>query len=220
MVAEVIDIPRLQNKLFKTMSVMPTTFRDRSEKARYEVIIQDYEDFLKAHSEEIIDALTDAVKDFITPSEVSGVNDKLKTIFESELGKRLFQKLKSVEHSLKPADKNSVIKKRLSDLKGEISASRYTLLAKRWKDPKEAETFTLFSQVLYLSEGIIERILSDIDWGNNEGGEEANMLIGVSLYLILKFIAMLKEKVTMDSLTYAVSAVQVFLEEWEIAPFT
>ncbi len=214
-----IYVTDLQNKFLKVLNFMPTTFRDRNERARYERILKEYENYLKSRSDEIMDALTDSVKDFITPDEAKQINEKIRNVFENEVSKDLLKKLKSVENSLSPGDKISVLKKRLSDLKEEIESIRNKLLSSRWTDIEDAENNTVLSQVLYLSKTIIEKILNDIEWESKEGLKEANELLGIPLYLILKFIAMIKKKVTMESLTYAISAAQVILDYYETAPF-
>ena len=132
----------------------------------------------------------------------------------------LFNRLKSVENSLSSNEKLSVMRGRLNDLNGEITKLRSELLSKRWKEIDEAQGLTLLSQVLYLSESIIDRVLNDIDRKKSDSLKEINIMMGISLYLLLKFMAMVKKKVTIESLVYALSSVQVFLDYYEVASFT
>ncbi len=219
MTANDIYVPDLENKFFKVLSFIPATSRDRNKKAKYERILKEFEDYLRNHSDEIMDALTDRVKDFITPDEAKQINEKIRNVFENELSKTILDRLKSVENSLSPEDKISILKKRLSDLKEEIESIRNKLLSSRWTDIEEAANNTVLSEVLYLSKAIIEKILSDIEWESKESLKEANEILGIPLYLILKFIAMTKKKVTMESLTYTMSAAQVIIDYYETAPF-
>ncbi len=212
-------IPELQNKVFKVLNFMPTSFRTRDEKARYEKILNEYEKYLKSRADEIMDALTDGVRDFITPDEIKRIDEKIKKIFEDKMGVELFDKLKSVENSLSSNEKLSVLRGRLNDLKGEIVKLRSELLSKRWKEIDEAQVLTLLSQVLYLSESIIDKTLNDIDRKKSDSLKEINIMMGVSLYLLLKFVAMVKKKVTTESLVYSLSGVQVFLDYYEVAVF-
>ena len=213
-------IPELQNKVFKVLNFMPTSFRTRDEKARYEKILNEYEKYLKSRADEIMDALTDGVKDFITPDEIKRIDEKIRQIFEDKMSIELFNRLKSVENSLSSNEKLSVMRGRLNDLKGEITKLRSELLSKRWKEIDEAQGLTLLSQVLYLSESIIDRVLNDIDRKKSDSLKEINIMMGISLYLLLKFMAMVKKKVTIESLVYALSSVQVFLDYYEVASFT
>ena len=213
-------IPELQNKVFKVLNFMPTSFRTRDEKARYEKILNEYEKYLKSRADEIMDALTDGVKDFITPDEIKRIDEKIRQIFEDKMSIELFNRLKSVENSLSSNEKLSVMRGRLNDLNGEITKLRSELLSKRWKEIDEAQGLTLLSQVLYLSESIIDRVLNDIDRKKSDSLKEINIMMGISLYLLLKFMAMVKKKVTIESLVYALSSVQVFLDYYEVASFT
>ena len=214
-----VNIPGIQNRLFNIFHSVPTKTSNREERTRYKKILKDYEDYLKNNADAIMDVLTDSVKDLLTPDEIEEVSKKLKKIFESKLTSNLSDTLKAMENSLSAKDKLFVLKEKLVDLRDEVSKSRNALILERWTDEETAENSTVFSQVLYLSLSIIDQTVTDIESGKHDSISEVNILIGTALYLLIKFLAMIRKKVTMESLVYAMSAAQFFLEFKDTASF-
>lgn len=210
----------LQKRMLQAFRLIPETSSDRNEAKRYKKVLSKYEDFVALHSDELIEALTDSVRDFLSPNDMRDIKKRFDSIFLNEMGEDLRDTVKAVENSLSPNEKNAVIKSKIRDLKKEVVNVREKILTQNWGTSiEEAERYTILSQVLNLSDSLINWTLEDIDWANHDAIKEANLLIGMVFFLMVKFIAMIKGKVTMESLTYAVSAVQVALNEAEISPF-
>lgn len=73
------------------------------------------------------------------------------------------------------SQRNGVVRERISDLRDELSGFRNQLLEMKWnKSLEEPEMLTVYSQVLDLSDFIMNRVLNDIDWSSSEGFKEAN----------------------------------------------
>ena len=128
--------------------------------------------------------------------------------------------MKSIENSLDPIEKNSIIKSRIADLKNTIYKVRNDILSTKWNTSEdETERLVILSQTLDLSNTLVESALNDINWNSTQAADEANLFIGLTLFLLLRFIAMVKQKVTLESLIYTLSLVQVAMEEKEITSF-
>lgn len=214
------DTGHIERAMISSFYRVPETSTDRNKKKRYEKILKSFDEFLRHKSEEVLDALTDSVKDFLTPTDTEAIKDRLDKVFQNELGEDLRDRITAVENSLTVSEKNSVIKSKVRELEKRLSELRGTILSDEWGESEEdTEKYVTLSQVLDLSINLVKYSLDDIDWLSKEAVEDANELIGLAFFLILKFIAMTKEKVTMESLVYALSLVQIALEESEIAPF-
>ena len=199
---------------------IPTESSDRNKKKRYEMMLTKLQIFLRGKQEEIIEILTDSVCDFITPSDADKLKNRLDNAFQNELGEDLRDNLKSIENSLDPIEKNSIIKSRIADLKNTIYKVRNDILSTKWNTSEdETERLVILSQTLDLSNTLVESALNDINWNSTQAADEANLFIGLTLFLLLRFIAMVKQKVTLESLIYTLSLVQVAMEEKEITSF-
>ena len=210
----------LKKIMLQAFHFIPETSSDRNEAKRYKRVLSKYEDFIASHSDELIEVFTDSVRDFLSPSDMKEIKKKLDTIFLNEMGEDLRNIVKPVENSLSPSQKNALIKSKISDLRKEILKIREEILSVNWGSSiEEVEKYTIITQVLYLSETLINWTLEDIDRAKSEAMKESNMLLGMTFFLLLKLLAMIAGKVTMESLTYSISAVQVALNEVDISPF-
>ena len=199
---------------------IPTESSDRNKKKRYEMMLRKLQVFLREKQEEIIEILTDSVRDFITPSDADKLKNRLDNAFQNELGEDLRDNLKSIENSLEPIEKNSIIKSRIAELKDTIYKVRTDIISTKWNTSEdETERLVILSQTLDLSNTLVESALNDINWNSTQAAEEASLFIGLTLFLLLRFIAMVKQKVTLESLIYTLSLVQVAMEEKEITSF-
>lgn len=199
---------------------IPTESSDRNKKKRYEMMLRKLQVFLREKQEEIIEILTDSVRDFITPSDADKLKNRLDNAFQNELGEDLRDNLKSIENSLEPIEKNSIIKSRIAELKDTIYKVRTDIISTKWNTSEdETESLVILSQTLDLSNTLVESALNDINWNSTQAAEEASLFIGLTLFLLLRFIAMVKQKVTLESLIYTLSLVQVAMEENEITSF-
>ena len=192
---------------------IPTESSDRNKKKRYEMMLRKLQVFLREKQEEIIEILTDSVRDFITPSDADKLKNRLDNAFQNELGEDLRDNLKSIENSLEPIEKNSIIKSRIAELKDTIYKVRTDIISTKWNTSEdETESLVILSQTLDLSNTLVESALNDINWNSTQAAEEASLFIGLTLFLLLRFIAMVKQKVTLESLIYTLSLVQVAME--------
>ena len=202
----------LKKIMLQSFHLIPETSSDRNEAKRYKRVLSKYEDFLASHSDELIEAFTDSVRDFLSPNDMKEIKKKLDAIFMNEMGEDLRNTVKPVENSLSPSQKNALIKSKISDLRKEILRIREEILSVNWGSSiEEVEKYTILTQVLYLSETLINWALDDIEWASTDALMEGNMLLGMAFFLILRLLDMTAGKVTTESLTYSISAVQVAL---------
>ncbi len=215
------DINLIENSLINLFNHIPETSSDRCNKRKYERALKSFQDFLADKQEEVIDILTDSVRDFITPSDAGKIKNRLDKAFQNELGVDLRDRLRSIENSLTTNERNSVIRFRIDNINSEVRRLRKIIISAKWsRSLEEAEKFVILSQVLDLSDTLTRKALEDIDWSSTNAIKEANLFVYLTLFLLLRFIAMVKGKVTMESLTYTLSLVQVVIEEQEISSFT
>ena len=202
----------LKKIMLQSFHLIPETSSDRNEAKRYKRVLSKYEDFIASHSDELIEVFTDSVRDFLSPSDMKEIKKKLNTIFLNEMGEDLRNIVKPVENSLSPSKKNALIKSKISDLRKEILKIREEILSVNWGSSiEEVEKYTILTQVLYLSETLINWALDDIEWASTDALMEGNMLLGMAFFLILRLLDMTAGKVTTESLTYSISVVQVAL---------
>ena len=202
----------LKKIMLQSFHLIPETSSDRNEEKRYKRVLSKYEDFIASHSDELIEVFTDSVRDFLSPSDMKEIKKKLDTIFLNEMGEDLRNIVKPVENSLSSSQKNALIKSKISDLRKEILKIREEILSVNWGSSiEEVENYTILTQVLYLSETLINWALDDIEWASSDDFMEGNMLLGMAFFLILRLLDMIAGKVTTESLTYSISAVQVAL---------
>ena len=199
---------------------IPNESSDRNKKKRYELTLKKFQKFLSKNQEEIIDILTDSVRDFVTPSDADTLKNRLDQAFQNELGEDLRDKLKSIENSLTPIELNSVIRSRIDEMRNTIDKVRTEILSTNWNDSGiESESLVVLSQILDLSHTLTESALNDINWSSTQATEEANLFAGLAIFLLLRFIAMINGKVTLESLVYTLSLVQIAVEEKKISSF-
>ena len=202
----------LKKIMLQSFHLIPETSSDRNEEKRYKRVLSKYEDFLASHSDELIEAFTDSVRDFLSPNDMKEIKKKLDAIFLNEMGEDLRNTVKPVENSLSPSQKNALIKSKISDLRKEILRIREEILSVNWGSSiEEVEKYTILTQVLYLSETLINWALDEIEWASTDALMEGNMLLGMAFFLILRLLDMIAGKVTTESLTYSISVVQVAL---------
>ena len=210
----------LQNKTIQGFNIIPEDSSDRNKAIKYEKALQKFEKFVSDRSDKIIDALTDSVRDFLTPKDMIDMRRKFETIFSSEMGEDLREFIKTMENSLPINERNSIIKSKIIDINKEVNNIRKEILSKNWGiSIEETEKFTVLSQMLSLSCSLIQIVIDDINWGSKDSLKDVNFIVGMVFYLIIKFIAMIKGKVTLESLNYAVSTVQVALSDSGISTF-
>lgn len=215
-----VNVNIVETPLLNFFLRIPNESSDRNKKKRYELAQRKLQKFLQGKQEEIIEILTDSVRDFITPSDADNLKTRLDNAFQNELKEDLRDNLKAIENSLNPYERNSIIKSRIIEIRDTIGNVRKDILSTKWNSSEEeAERFVILSQTLDLSNTLIESALSDINWNSSQAVEEANLFIGLALFLLLRFIAMIKKKVTLESLIYTLSLVQVAMSEKEISPF-
>lgn len=214
------NISTLQNKTFLAFHSIPKSSHDRNKAKKYEKLLNKFQEFVSEKSDDIIDVLTDSVKDFLTPNDMVSIKKRFEDIFSNEMREDLRDLIKATENSLSMQVKNSIIKSKIMDIKDEVGKVRDQILSNNWGvSIEEAEKYTILAQVLSLSNLLIQWVIDDMDWESKGAIDDANLIMGMIFYLIIKFIAMIKGKVTLESLTYAVSAVQVALNESKISAF-
>jgi hypothetical protein len=163
-----------------------------------------------ARSEELIDALTDLVKDFPTETEIKKAGDLLKEVLEAKDEKDLSEIIASIEESLSQSEKNTVLKEELTSLNNIIKKLMKEAMEFNWSDVEESEAEKLYSlsQILSMINSIIDSLLMELRINPDS---DINNGVSALFYLTLRTNAYLMNKIQKESLDNTISAVQAFI---------
>ncbi len=191
-------------------NIVPERSQDRNRAKIYERYRRKIKSRIMKRSEELIDALTDLVKDYPTEEDIKKAGDLLKQVLEAKDEKDLAESIANLEHSLTKSEKNAVLRDELSQLRDTVKKGLKGLMEFNWSEVEEpeAEKFYFLSQILSMINSIAHALLVEIRMNT-----EADIKNGVAalFYLTLRTIAYLMEKIQKESLETTISAVQAFV---------
>ncbi len=190
--------------------------QNRTQDRRLKKLVLQFEQVISQKGEELMDALTDSVKDFPTVQEIDRAEKLLDEIFNKGVGKDLIERLHTAMAKVSPSQKAMVIKERLDMLRSTCSSLLEKIAGMDWSgvEKEESEEFYDISQVMSQSISLIDSMKYSLTLDPN-----ADISLGIAslLYLTLRANAFLLGKIERDSLGYTIAAVQVYL--YSNAPF-
>ena len=189
---------------------VPDESRNRNRAKIFERYSKKIKERVLSRSDELIDALTDLVKDFPTEAEIKKAGDLLKEVLEAKDEKELSETIASLENSLSQSEKNAVLKEELIQLNNTITKLLKEAMKFNWSDIEESEAEKIYSlsQILSMINTIIDSLLMEL-----RINPESDINNGVSalFYLTLRANAYLINKIQRESLDNTISAVQAFI---------
>lgn len=190
--------------------------KNRAQNRRLERLTIKFEGVISERGKELMDALTDSVKDFPTVQEIERANKLLSEVFNKGVGKELIEKLNAAIASVPVSEKATVIKSRLGVLRSNCNDLLEKIVETDWDSSGNelSEEFYEVAQVMSHSITLIDSMKYALTINPNT---DVSQGISSLLYLTLRTLAFLLGKVSKDSLRYTVSAVQVYL--FSTAPF-
>lgn len=194
--------------LFADLPVGDPTNRNRDPKILH--LLRQLEDVISTRSDELINSLTDAVKDFPTLPEIERANKVTNEIFFEGIGGNLMEKIKTIEDSLTPLQKTAVLKQSLTHLRGVARRVQEEVIALNWSELEAdvADSYFVVSQIISTSISLIDSLLDSLVINPNL--DVRSGLISI-VYLVLRLDAFLLGKISRESLDYTLSTVQVYL---------
>ena len=206
----------LENRLLRIFNIVPEKSKNRNKNKSVQKLFTEYNNYLNKHEEEIIDLMTDGVKDLLTPDDLKNIKTKFNNIFENNIDPNLKNKIKNIDSILTIEERNNILVNNLKNLENEISNLKNQIVSADWSESIEiANQYTILSEILNLSLRLIDLTLNYLNKSNNN----TNIFLGMAIFLIIKFIAMTQKKVTEDSLVYSLTAIQIELYNYGASPF-
>lgn len=189
---------------------------DRARDIRLEKLAIQFEEVIIQRGEDLINALTDSVKDFPTVQEIENANKLLNEIFSKGVGKELIERLEAAIASVPPNEKAIVTKSRLDVLRSSCEDILEKIVETDWDSAgtEASESFYEVAQVLSHSISLIDSMKYTL---TVNPGADISQGISSLLYLTLRAHAFLLKKINKESLRYTIAAVQVYL--YSNAPF-
>lgn len=199
---------------------IPGSSGNRNRAKIYEHYQKAIKEQILSRADEFMDALTDLVKDYPSEKEIKRAGDLLqevlKTKFEEDEEKEderekvsLGEKIARLEATIPQSEKNMVYREELRRLKETVEKVINELVQLNWAEVSEEDSERLyaFSEVISTSNSIIDSILSELSINTNADVKQG---MTVLLYLVLRANAYLLGKITHDSLSWTISAVQAY----------
>ncbi|MHB1470913.1 MAG: hypothetical protein ACYCR2_07880 [Thermoplasmataceae archaeon] len=162
-----------------------------------------------SRADEIMDALTELVKDFPDESEIKKSGDLLKEVLKTTEGEDLMERIASLEGTLTQQEKNAVFRDELNKLKKTLESVMKELVKINWAEVTEADSEKLYalSETISTSNSIIDSLITQLSINS---GADIKQGMSILLYLVLRANAYLLGKISSESLTSTISAIQSY----------
>ena len=210
----------LVKELKKSSMNMYNRIPDSSGKRNRALIYKRYQKIMKEQilyrEDEFMDVLTDFVKDYPSEKEIKKAEDLFMEVLKimiNESGEKegisLAENIAKLEASITLDERNIVYREELKGLKKTIEKVISEMVKINWAELSEEESERLyaFSEVISTSNSIIDSLLSELSLNNRV---DVSKGISVLLYLVLRANAYLLGKISHDSLSWTISAVQAY----------
>lgn len=205
------------SKLFKELRLYSVNFFNRVPEnstdrnraklfERYQKIIKEQ---VLERADDLIDALTDMVKDFPGETDIIKADDLLKDVLRTKSGEDLADKITSLEEKLTKQEKKAVYRNELRQLNDTLENVIKELVQVNWAEVSEEDSERLYalSQAISSSKAIIDSLMEQLSIDSNVDLKQG---MSILLYLVLRTNAYLLDKISLDSLYSTVSAIQVY----------
>lgn len=188
---------------------IPGNSSDRNRAKIYERYRKKIKDKVLSRADDLMDALTDLVKDFPTEKEIKKAGDLLKEVLKNKEGEDLADQLTSIESSLTQQEKNAVFRDELKQLKNTLDDVINELVKLNWAEVSEEESEKLyaFSQAITTCSNLVDSLLRHL---SIDGSADIKQGMLVLLYPALRANAYLLGKISHESLSMTISAIEVY----------
>lgn len=180
---------------------------------RYQKIMKEQ---ILSRADEFLDVLTDFVKDYPSEKEIKRAEDLFLEVLKIKInesgekeGVSLAERIANLEASIPLEERNMVYREELRGLKKTMEKVINEMVKINWAELSEEDSERLyaFSEVISTSNSIIDSLLSELSLNNKKDVKQG---ISVLLYLVLRANAYLLGKISHDSLSWTISAIQAY----------
>ena len=188
---------------------VPENSSNRERAKRFERYRRKIRDQVLSRADDIMETLTDMVKDFPSEKEIKKAGNLLKEVLKTEDGEDLVEKITNIENSLSQQEKNTVFRDELRQLKDTVEKIINELVQINWSEVSEEDSERLyaFSQVISTSNAIIDSLTTQLSINSSTDIKQG---MGALLYLVLRANAYLLGKISHESLSTTISAIQAY----------
>ncbi len=188
---------------------IPGNSSDRNRAKIYERYRKKIRDGVLSRADDLMDALTDLVKDFPSEKEIKKAGDLLKEVLKDKEGEDLAGQLTMIESSLTQQEKNAVFRDELKQLKNTLDDVISELVKLNWSEVSEEESEKLyaFSEAITTCSALVDSLLRQL---SIDGSADIKQGIVVLLYLSIRANAYLLGKISHESLSMTISAIEAY----------
>jgi hypothetical protein len=188
---------------------IPGNSSDRNRAKIYERYRKKIRDGVLSRADDLMDALTDLVKDFPSEKEIKKAGDLLKEVLKGKEGEDLAGQLTMIESSLTQQEKNAVFRDELKQLKNTLDDVISELVKLNWSEVSEEESEKLyaFSEAITTCSALVDSLLRQL---SIDGSADIKQGIVVLLYLSIRANAYLLGKISHESLSMTISAIEAY----------
>lgn len=188
---------------------VPENSTDRNRAKLFERYQKNIKEKILERADDLMDALTDMVKDFPSETDIIKADDLLKEALRTKSGEDLAEKITSLEEKLTKQEKKTVYRNELRQLNDTLENVIKELVQVNWAEVSEEDSERLYalSQAISSSKAIIDSLLEQL---SNDSNVDLKQGMSILLYLVLRTNAYLLGKISHDSLYSTVSAIQVY----------
>ena len=192
--------------LFNTI---PERSSDRNRAKLYDRYRIKVSEQILSRADEIMDALTELVKDFPDEKEIKKSGDLLKEVLKTTEDEDLMERIASLEGTPTQQEKNAVFRDELNKLKKSLESVMKELVKINWAEVTEADSEKLYalSETISTSNSIIDSLITQLSINS---GADIKQGMSILLYLVLRANAYLLGKISSESLTSTISAIQSY----------
>ena len=210
----------LVKELKKSSMNMYNRIPDSSGERNRALLYKRYQKIMKeqilSREDEFMDVLTDFVKDYPSEKEIKRAEDLFLEVLKIKINERgekegvsLAKRIANLEASIPLEERNMVYREELRGLKKTMEKVISEMVKINWAELSEEDSERLyaFSEVISTSNSIIDSLLSELSLNNKKDVKQG---ISVLLYLVLRANAYLLGKISHDSLSWTISAIQAY----------
>lgn len=210
----------LVKELKKSSMNMYNRIPDSSGERNRALLYKRYQKIMKeqilSRADEFLDVLTDFVKDYPSEKEIKRAEDLFLEVLKIKINERgekegvsLAKRIANLEASIPLEERNMVYREELRGLKKTMEKVISEMVKINWAELSEEDSERLyaFSEVISTSNSIIDSLLSELSLNNKKDVKQG---ISVLLYLVLRANAYLLGKISHDSLSWTISAIQAY----------
>ena len=211
-----ILVKELKKSSMNMYNRIPENSGERTRALLYERYQKIMKEQILSRADEFLDVLTDFVKDYPSEKEIKRAEDLFLEVLKIKInesgekeGVSLAERIANLEASIPLEERNMVYREELRGLKKTMEKVINEMVKINWAELSEEDSERLyaFSEVISTSNSIIDSLLSELSLNNKKDVKQG---ISVLLYLVLRANAYLLGKISHDSLSWTISAIQAY----------